>query len=420
MRTDWDHSTQADDLLYDSAVCNTVKLAAHRPVSPAMLPNPRSHSDHNTDVRSDTPLRALPRLDSRRMSLARPAGRWRYPAWLRILESLPSPAEAAGHFVRSRVQHQRGFRLHRDGTVWLMSFLVHLILLVLLGVLTVAVHNARSTRILVLRADRPTVEVAAAVVLAPLTSETWNAFQPSGDGGQAVEGVRTGLSGTRGGRPASSARLTGPVDDVRALFAQRDVPLTPAATEGDGAEFFGIRAAGKGFVFVVDSSRSMTGRRWADACAELIYSVRRLGQDKSFYVIFFDGQAHPMFHAEQPEQELLPATDENVRRLEEWIARMHLGEETRPCAAVQLAMQLQPDALFLLSDGEFADQTAMYLRHNNFVDRGSAGYASGVVVHTIGFHSRKGQAVLQRIARENRGRYHFVSASQGLADLSRN
>ncbi|HUG92365.1 MAG TPA: hypothetical protein VML55_16115, partial [Planctomycetaceae bacterium] len=418
MHTDWDHSTQADDLLYDSMVCSTNRSAVRTPARPKAtggFSRPGSHD--STDRGFHTPPKALPVLDARRMSLARPANRWRYPARLRLLESLPRPSEATRHFVSARLQRHPSFRIHREGLVWLTSFVLHLVLLVLLGLLTVAVHRARAGRMIFAQQELPALET---MTITPIAMESWEHVWRGGDGGTVVEqGALNGSPGSGRGTAAQMARLTGPVDDVRALFRERGRALAPTGAEGDGAEFFGVRAAGTRFVFIVDCSRSMSGRRWADACAEVVYSVRRLGPEKFFYVIFFDGQAHPMFSEGHPESGLLAASDENVQRLEQWIARMRVGEDTLPCAAVQLGMHLQPDAMFLLSDGEFSDPTATYLRRNNFVDRGGTGYDSGVVVHTIGFHSRKGQALLQRIARENRGKYQFVSAYRGLSDLSR-
>jgi len=38
---------------------------------------------------------------------------------------------------------------------------------------------------------------------------------------------------------------------------------------GNDAEFFGIQATGRDFVFIVDSSGSMSGRRWRNAVREL-------------------------------------------------------------------------------------------------------------------------------------------------------
>jgi hypothetical protein len=49
-----------------------------------------------------------------------------------------------------------------------------------------------------------------------------------------------------------------------------------------GANFFGSYAQGEKFVFVLDSSRSMTGDRWIYACQELMDSVDRLEPPQRF------------------------------------------------------------------------------------------------------------------------------------------
>ncbi|MEC9093352.1 MAG: hypothetical protein VX438_11635, partial [Planctomycetota bacterium] len=59
---------------------------------------------------------------------------------------------------------------------------------------------------------------------------------------------------------------------------------------GNQAQFFGIQAKGKNFVFIVDSSSSMSGARWKNAVQELRSSLFSLQQNQKFYVIFFDHQ----------------------------------------------------------------------------------------------------------------------------------
>ena len=84
-------------------------------------------------------------------------------------------------------------------------------------------------------------------------------------------------------------------------------------------------------------------------------------------------------------------------------------------ASVQLAHLQNPDAIFLLTDGEFADRTAAFLREQN-VSRGPA----MVHVHTIAFHSREGVKLLKRIARENSGQFRYVSVDDGVPELPDN
>ncbi len=206
-------------------------------------------------------------------------------------------------------------------------------------------------------------------------------------------------------------RSSGPVGDVHALFGQDGKGLAAAGPGDDGAQFFGVRATGNRFVFIVDCSRSMTGTKWEDASRELLSAVERLGADKSFYVIFFDGESHPMFDSKSPETDLLPATDENLERFRQWLATVELGYHTRPTASVRFALTLKPHAIYLLSDGEFEDQTAALLREKNLV-RQEGRRVPQAIVHTIGFHSRHGQQVLRRIAKEHGGRYVFVPPPQ--------
>jgi hypothetical protein len=207
------------------------------------------------------------------------------------------------------------------------------------------------------------------------------------------------------------------VGDIQALFGRDGEGLAAAGTGDEGAQFFGVRATGSRFVFIVDCSRSMAGTKWEDATRELLSAVERLGADKWFYVIFFDGESYPMFDSKSPESDLLAATDENLERFRQWLTTIELGFHTRPAASVRFALTLEPHAMYLLSDGEFEDQTAALLREKNLV-RKERDRVPRVTVHTIGFHSRHGQKVLQRIAKEHGGRYVFVPPPQ-LANVPR-
>ncbi|MBC8871508.1 MAG: hypothetical protein H8E44_18955, partial [Planctomycetes bacterium] len=107
----------------------------------------------------------------------------------------------------------------------------------------------------------------------------------------------------------------------------------------------------------------------------------------------------------------LPAPDENLGRFRQLFTTVALGFHTPPAASVSFALTLDPDALYLLSAGQFEDHTAALLRDKNLV-RVDRARVPRVTVHTIGFHSRHGQKVLERIAKENGGRYTFVPGPQ--------
>ena len=182
--------------------------------------------------------------------------------------------------------------------------------------------------------------------------------------------------------------------------------LAGDSTGDQGTEFFGVQGTGNKFVFVCDCSGSMSGLKWSELNRELSRCIGDLSAGKAFYVIFFDGEMHAMFEPFAREPALLDATSENVERAQQWIASKSLGSNTSPCDSMKFAAKLEPDAIFLLTDGEFSDYTAPYLR--DFNKKRAAKGKPKVVVHTIGFFSQKHQLVLERIAKDSGGTYRFV------------
>lgn len=171
-----------------------------------------------------------------------------------------------------------------------------------------------------------------------------------------------------------------------------------AESHQNTANFFGVEANGERIVYVVDCSLSMRGARWQAARAELIRSLESLDQDVSFLVVFFSEDCYPM-----PGSVLRQATKENIVLAADWIRSASLGWGTKPLQSVQLAHAQRPDTIFLLTDGEFGDRTAQFLREEN-----AALGPDMTSVHTIAFHSREGIRLLRRIARENSGQFRYV------------
>ncbi len=197
----------------------------------------------------------------------------------------------------------------------------------------------------------------------------------------------------------------GPVGEIRA-FSASSKPGDWLGTAPPSVEFYGIPAAGQRFVFVVDASRSMNGAKWEQAQQELLRAVEQLGPQREFYVILFDAAPHPMFHDRRHEAQPLPATPQNIARLQGWLTQHELGYNTSPCLAVKHGLDLQPDAIFLVTDGEFNDPTAGYLRENNRTSQAS-GPVPRIAVHTISLGA-PGEKLLARIARENGGTFRKI------------
>lgn len=175
-----------------------------------------------------------------------------------------------------------------------------------------------------------------------------------------------------------------------------------------GADYFGIEAEGKRFVYVVDASTSMVGTRWQTARRELLKSVRSLPSDAQFYIIFFSDQTHLMFGDSLEEVEFRRAGETSVKSVQNWVNSLRFGPSTLPLNSLRIALSLQPDAIFLLTDGEFRDATAHYIATSS-----GAGEAAFPPIHTIALFSRRGTSTLQQIASETGGKSVYVSGNSG-------
>ena len=213
---------------------------------------------------------------------------------------------------------------------------------------------------------------------------------PGGRPGNAPSSGTGGRPGEPGGAPGTPS--PGGSDGKRP-------PPDQASPGGQGGEgFFGLRGRGNSFVYVIDCSASMEGARFGTAKAELLRSLAALTPDQKFSVIFYSNEPYIMFFPEE-EDSLLPATAENVRRAREWIQETSTVGQSRLLPAVEKALQLEPDVIYVLTDGQLDERLPDLIARLN---RGRA------QIFTVGIGNRKGAAVLQQIARKNNGAFRFV------------
>jgi hypothetical protein len=171
--------------------------------------------------------------------------------------------------------------------------------------------------------------------------------------------------------------------------------------------FFGVGSESEGpkkIVYIVDRSGSMT-----DSIDFVKYELKRsigeLSDEKEFHVIFFSS-GPPV---EMPSRRLVNATERNKQMAFEFIDSVVPQGETDPSKALERAFACGPEIIYFLTDGEFDKMNV------DLVKRSNAG--GKVVVHTIGFLYRSGEALLKQIAEENGGNYKFVSEAD-LATLT--
>jgi hypothetical protein len=171
---------------------------------------------------------------------------------------------------------------------------------------------------------------------------------------------------------------------------------------GDGNGFFGAQPAGRRFVFVVDSSKSMNHphdspakTRFRRVKQELVRAIGLMEPTQEFFVVFFSDHSMPM-----PARQLQPAAHETRLHYLRWVARLNPGgQPTDPRAALKLALRLQPDVIYFLTDGSFVPAAQRELEKLR-QDR--------VVINTFAFGDAEGERLMQTVAKNNGGTYFFI------------
>ena len=223
-----------------------------------------------------------------------------------------------------------------------------------------------------------------------------------------VQTIIDAADSSEGGPAASESPAAGlELAAVRALplpAGSTDDALAPgpsgvgAGTGGGGIGFFGTRAAGGSFVFVVDCSGSMQGPRFARALQELESAILQLSPRQRFYVFFYNGSAIPLFDP-HPAAELLYASQERRVEARRWIHSRTAGGDTKPQEALRRALDMRPDVIFFLTDGEIPPESREVADRYNL---------AGTKIHTTGFTSRQGEETLKGIARDSGGTYRYI------------
>jgi hypothetical protein len=183
----------------------------------------------------------------------------------------------------------------------------------------------------------------------------------------------------------------------------------------EGAEFFGSKAIGNRFVYVVDASPSMRRDRAFDAAKEeILRSLRSMKPKQRFAILFFGGtvdvlELDPGEKIDQPQS----ATPENIEKAIRWLAKNTIQKEGKPPVdAIKSALELQPDGIFLLFDGDTKlDNWTQIVRQLNTSDGLFTDGGTKVPIHVIHFFRDEFQRSMQRLAEENGGTYRFVPKS---------
>ena len=170
---------------------------------------------------------------------------------------------------------------------------------------------------------------------------------------------------------------------------------------GRGEGFFGSNAKGMKFVYVVDASSSMNHPHDSEARTrfnrlkiELVKSILSLNGNNDFYIVFFNENPIPM-----PARSMQPAYPAVRKRYLQWAAKMRANGKTDPRRALSLALKLNPDVIYFLTDGNFEYKIDRFLRKMA---------QNHTAIHTFAFGNREAEEALKALAAANGGDYHFI------------
>ncbi|MFV1966079.1 MAG: hypothetical protein ACC628_11685 [Pirellulaceae bacterium] len=181
---------------------------------------------------------------------------------------------------------------------------------------------------------------------------------------------------------------------------------------GTSTQVFGAQATGSKFVYVFDRSASMEGfqgRPMRAAKTELAASLRDLESVHQFQIIFYNEKVS-VFNPSRPQKpHMMFGTESNVRLAEAYIRSIGPAGGTRHMEPIRLALGLQPDVIFLLTDAEEPSLTPSELAEIRRYNRADTS------ILAIEFGSgpfRGGENFLMRLARQNHGEHVYVDVSR--------
>jgi hypothetical protein len=241
--------------------------------------------------------------------------------------------------------------------------------------------------------------------------ELLTTLDPSLDEGDCSIVDRTGNDFYASDRDLERLSMSGIASHGIKRGASEGVAADRSLGDGDSVDFFGLSARGKSFVFVIDCSGSMSGQRWSLTKQELFKSLDSLTPDKAFLVLLYNSDTWAMFNTRAKDTFLVEATKEKIAAAKRWVNNQMPRGSTFPRFAMESALSLRPDAIFLLSDGEFQDNTVLFLESANVVYTDDLGIEqTPIPIHTLAMDMSFGMFALKRIADNNGGAYQTVNS----------
>lgn len=207
-----------------------------------------------------------------------------------------------------------------------------------------------------------------------------------------------------------------------------DGPLQPGATRGAPAgaggyggkaavNVFGTQGVGYKFAYVFDRSLSMEGSGRSPlevAKAEMITSLDSLEDTHQFMIVFYN-ETPKAHNPSGTAGKLAFATEQNKERARRFIGSITAAGRTEHEAALKMAIRMQPDVIFFLTD---ANEPELNGRQLYEIQRQAAGIQINAIEFGIG-PKQGGENFLTKLARQNGGQYAYKDITK-FALLPRN
>ena len=186
--------------------------------------------------------------------------------------------------------------------------------------------------------------------------------------------------------------------------AKRPKVLGPQGPAGEMQIFGGVPTHGHSFVFLIDRSQSMGSEGLgaiAAAEVELLRALDRLAENHRFQVIAYNQTTSYL-----SQRKLLAVNEQSRAECRDFLNNLIAAGATNHVTALMSALQLHPDVLYLLTDGDPVITAAQRRRIRSECQGRTA-------IHCLHFgraHPDDDEVVqsLQTLARENGGDYQFI------------
>lgn len=220
-----------------------------------------------------------------------------------------------------------------------------------------------------------------------------------------IESATAMTTGVRGEQPSNelSAETLAAIAEEQRELANRPKPGPIATTSIFGS----APLKGRKFVFVLDRSKSM-GAGGLDvlssAQVELFQALAPLSPENQFQIVAYHQQTVTL-----KERKLLPASEENKSEVNAFIQRLVPFGSTDHEAGLYMALELEPDVIILLTDGDTPELNDGQIQALVRVTKGRA------AIHCIQFGlaaSEPPGSFMRKLAAKTGGTYRYLDVGK--------